>query len=658
MAEARVLLALAALLIIALWYISRGVPQGVAPFFAVGSAAMCVVLFGCFGLLWFGGALVYIAAAAAAAQLCYAKLRRGTALPKPGFAFWFFAAASLCFIILLWLKQPMFTGWDEFSLWGTAAKLMKLYNELYTTAPIGWIWTASQTPALMSFAYFFQFFGEGFAEWQVYAAYDVFLMAAVAAVLAPFEKKDWNVAVPLALIGLLTPYVFQHYASVTRVSQVYLDSLADIPLGFAFAAALCIGFGVKKHTKWSMAALCTALATLTLTKDIGFALALVVCVLLVINDIAFAGKKTLAERSVIKGMAVRAAAMFGAVIAAFVGWSAYLGSVAEVDRLQSLGGTTGAGMLELPLLFVGDLLSPEKSEFFVSVTTGMVSTFVYSQNTMLGSGLMVVLGILAMVAIAAALAKEPADRRRCICFGVFSLLGFCAYYALITMTYLYIFRPEQALAFESYERYIYPYYIGWFLCAAMLLAKYAARRTAKAEAIGKALVLALAAGLLVRFAMLVPLQHTIFGVHSSMYEHRRMFESSVQQLQNSLEPDGRTFYVESNDNGIGWFTYSYQLLPWQLDYSYGGGPLQERELLPSGEVATHTVSAEEWAQYLQDSGCTTVYIEYADQEFKQMYGGLFSDGMQAYDARQTRIYEVAYDGGGELTLLPMLEGLA
>ena len=650
----RILLAFAALLALALFYVRLGLSASLAPLCAVGTVALWLSLAGGLGFLRAGGWLLYLFCAGCAVFLLWQGIARKKQPPRPGFGFWFFALGGLGFIVLLWLRQPLFAGWDEFSLWGTAAKLMKLNDELYTTAPVGWIWTPTQKPAYIVFGYFFQFFGTSFAEWQTYVACDIFLLALLATLFAPFDKKlknHWNAALPLAVLALLVPYVFQHYQEAHAVSAVYMDALGDIPLGLCFAAVFACWYGAPDKRRLSaMVPVAVALALLTTTKDIGFSLALVAAAMVaadyLLAETAPGPAPSLTKRRRLGGFALRLALGLAAVLVPFTAWEAYTGAISGASRLDSAVTEGGVGLLQAPLLLVRDMASPNKTNFFNQITGSMTQFFFTSRGNMLGSGLAIALLVFALLGLSCLICTNRGHRRRCVLFGALSTLGFAAYYYLVVLTsYLYIFRPEQALAFESYDRYVYPYYIGWLLGAVVLLCTGLASAQARWVPVGKLALLGLAAAVFLRVGLLIPPHYTVLGVHPDEFSERREFNAHVDSLKPLLDPAGRTFLVKSGDNGIGWFMYCHQLLPWQLDYSFGG-VLEQRERQPDGTVQRRPVTPEELVAHLLESGCTTVYIDFADYDFIQTYGALFSDGLAAYQNGRASLYTVRPGGGG------------
>lgn len=639
-----ILFAFCAQILLALYFVKAGIKSALAPLCALGSTVLWFTFFGCMDQLLVGGWLFYLGLLAAGLWLLYQRLGQKKPLPHLGFGFWFFIGGSLAFLLLYLGSRPMFTGWDEFSLWGTASKLMITFDEMYTTAPVGWAWPVTQKPALMVFSYSFQFFAREFSEWQVYFAYSVLYLALLAALLAPFEKnfaKHWNLALPLAIFALLIPFVFQNYQTAKQVSSAYLETYGDIPLGLCFAAIFAAWYGGGKKAWPDFIPVGFALALTTLTKDIGFSLALVGAVI-VGADYTFSHKKSWKKNLLTLGL------LAGVVLVLFIGWEMYSARVIGADRVQSTGTTEPMSLTQMPFAFFRDLGQPD--EFFTYITGSMVRFFFTARANMLGSGAMLfALGYL-LLALGYGMTRE----RSYPLFGLLASLGFVAYYWLIMLTYLYLFRPEQAQTFESIDRYVFPYYIGWLAGCLVLLCRALVQNPPGKwlPLAGKTALLGLSMLVFLRTALMIPAHFTVLGVHPDEYNQRRAFSRQVQALRQQLDPQGKTFIVTSGDIGLRWFQYCHEMLPWQVDYSFGGVILKKVEQ-PDGTTIKRKPTAQELAEHLQESGCTTLYIDNADEEFIQLYSQLFADGMQAYIQEDVRLYEVREQGNG-ISLVPVL----
>lgn len=641
--SAGILITFAALVAVALLLAERGINSAAAPLAAVCATVLFFTVLGFFGGLQAAGWLYHILALAAVGWLVWRWAVKKEKMPSLGIGFWFFVLGGLGIIVLLWAKQPMFFSWDEFSTWGTAAKLTKIYNVLYSNAPVGWPWAATQPPALANFTYFMQFWGREFSEWQMYAAYDILQFAAIAALLRPFEKKQWNIAAPVLVIALVTPFMLALYR-IPMLVGVYLTSYSDIPLALLFAAALGCYFGAESKDAKSLLALYLVLPVLTLTKDlVGVALALVVAVL-VLADMLLEKQDGGLKKRLLRAFG-RFGLCAGGAVAAFGAWSVYLSVTLDVDR-GNLGGGANLTMGQMPVMFLKEVFGSEKSEKFRQITGELVSLFFNGRITFLGTGLIVMGLCLGMIALAAFITKDAPLRRRCLLAGIFVPLGFVAYYVFMMMYYLYIFTDEQNLV--GYERYVYPYYIGFFLLAVLLLAMAARRSRFVVE--GKAAILLLCAVLCLRYATMVPSVYTLWGVDSSEFDDRREFAAAVDDITARLPEDSRTFIISSDDDGLKWFTYCYEFLPWQVDYSYGGGSVDGHfvvnEKLADGSVERHLVSPEDWAEYLIEQGCDTIFVDQADEAFIDAYGYLFSDGMREYVRGEENLYHVYIEGDG------------
>ena len=654
MTDARVLLALATLCVYGVVFASLGIKSALAPFTAVCTAIIWFTFFGMFGLLPLGGWLFYLGAVGGIGFLICRHGLQKKAFPKIGFGFGFFVLGSLLIIGLLWAKNPLFLYWDEFSFWGTAGKVVKLADELYTTAEVGWRGVSTQKPGLIVLAYFFQFFGDGFVEWQTYAAYDVFMLAGLAAVLVAFEKrKHWDMALPMAFVLFMVPFVFRHGIPPTMISNVYMDSTAELPLATTFGAILVCYYGAEKKLK-NLVPVCLGLATLVLLKDAALVFGLVAATLIFTDALFIGGEQPSTLKKRVLPALGRYGITLGSVGAAFIVWEVYTSRLLNFSRMGNVGGSSGAGMLQMPGLFVMDLLSPNKTEVFTTVTSNMVSYF-FARSTMFGSGFTVMLGIWVILGLAAYLSgpKSPM-RRQSILFGVFSTLGFFAYYFFIMLSYLYILSEGEALLLASYDRYIYPFYMGWFMAALFFLGKSAAAREKIKNSFLKLVIWGLSVIVLLRSGQMLHLGYTVFGVNPQAYNETREFKRQAAWVQSHLTQDDKLFMVLSEDGGLGIFKYVHELLPVQVDYSFGGGAeLREKRQDDTGATIIVEISREELEKHLLESGSTMLYIDSINERFKELYRPLFEDDLAGWESGSTAFYKIVPTANGGVRLFPV-----
>lgn len=617
-------------------------PAPLAPFTALCGVMILLALGGMAGLLVPTGWLCF-ALAAGAWVLAFAPVGRKnpvSVLAAPCFvAFWVLAAALLVFFA--W-RQPMYSTWDEFSFWGTAAKIVKTSGALYGNAEIGWDWVGSHRPGLIMLGYFFQFFGP-YAEWRVLAGYDILLLSIFTTLTAGAPKGAWRRVVPALGFGFLLPFLITLYGNITRTTDLYASSLSDIPLGLTFGGAMAVYYMNKRWALWPTA---LALAALCMEKDTGFAMALVAAG--IIGADAFLG--ALAERAPAPATGktlAKAAGLFVACVAAFLPWQYYLSAVTTADT-SNVGGTQQMGQAEMVITGCKELLGIGRTEKFSTIMGGMVKNLFTMTTTMVGPFIVVVALTMVLAVAAALFTREKSLRRQAGVFAVLGLGGFAAYYFFIGLTYVYVFRDEVSDGLVGFERYIYPYLLGWLLAAgALALRAMDEERPAGLVQTGfGVLVLGLAGLVWLR----VPFTLTVFGCGDTAYAERRQTQAVTEEVQAVVPADAHIFFVSQGDDGSRWFLYTYEFYPWYLDYSGttgmgGGGTFALPGALPEDTLYYHPYTTEELHDCILDSGCTYIFIEQTDDLFAEGYASLFSDELAGCEAGAA-VY--AYNAGTDL----------
>ena len=233
-------------------------------------------------------------------------------------------------------------------------------------------------------------------------------------------------------------------------------------------------------------------------------------------------------------------------------------------------------------------------------------------------------------------------------FAVLGLGGFAAYYFFIGLTYVYVFRDEVSDGLVGFERYIYPYLLGWLLAAgALALRAMDEERPAGLVQTGfGVLVLGLAGLVWLR----VPFTLTVFGCGDAAYAERRQTQAVTEEVQAVVPADAHIFFVSQGDDGSRWFLYTYEFYPWYLDYSGttgmgGGGTFALPGALPEDTLYYHPYTTEELHDCILDSGCTYIFIEQSDDLFAEGYASLFSDELDGCEAGAA-VY--AYNAGTDL----------
>ena len=600
-----------------------GLPAPLAPFAALCATMVWFSAAGMLGVLAAAGWLYFVLAAAAWALAFRPGAKQpASALKAPGFAAFFVLSAALL-AFFAW-RQPMFSTWDEFSFWGTAAKIVKTSGDLYVNAQIGWDWVGTHRPALIVLGYFFQFFGP-YAEWRVLAGYDILLLALFTTLTATAPRGAWRQAVPALGFGFLLPFLITLYGNVTRTTDLYASSLSDIPLGLTFGGAMAVYYMNKRRALWPSA---LALAALCLEKDTGFAMALVAAGILAVDAVLSALVEK-APAPVLGKTVAKAAGLFLTCGVSFLSWQLYLSAASTADT-SNVGGTQQMGMAQMVITGCKELLGIGRTEKFSAIMGGMVQNLCTTTTTMVGPFLVVVALTVALAVGAALFTREKALRRQAGVFAVLGLGGFAAYFFFIGLTYVYVFQDEVSDGLVGFERYMYPYLLGWLLAAgALVLRAMAEERPAGLVQTGFAVFVLGLAGLV---WLRVPFTLTVFGCGDAAYAQRRETQDVAEEVQAVVPQDAHIFFVSQGDDGSRWFLYTYELYPWYLDYSGtdkmgGGGTFALPGALAEDTLYYHPYTIQALHDCILDSGCTYIFIEKSDDLFADGYADLFSDGL-------------------------------
>ena len=658
-----ILLALAALWLLCRFLTVRcRVPAALAPLAALSLAALWLTVAGMAGQLR-PGAIAFYLACCAGGVLSVQKgpkpfsRKAMRAMLMPGsVVFW---ALSLAFAVYFCIRQPLFADFDEFSFWGTAAKLTCTNDALYTTGEIGWAWQATQNPGLIVLGYFFQLFGE-FAPWKIFLAYDVLLFACFAAVLGGVRWKNYAIAVPAAAICWSVPWFFTTYNRTiyNAISTVYMSSYGDIPAGVVFGGAVAYWLWLRQTNgqKW------TVLPVLALCGNIKsntFVLSLVAAGLVAADCVLFAPNGGSGFDAWKKGLGRRigfAAACMAAPLALYLGWNSYIARLVAKNAAAGGMGTTSESIITVAISGVKILLGLPVGSYYTErlprlaqAGGDMQSAFYHTDISMVGPG--VVLAGLTLLLFAGTVLLAKGERVRTGCLGVLSLGGFVGYNFMLVLSYAFIFKESQCADLVDYNRYLYTYYIGWFLLALAALLYVLNQSESLLPQLGRGAVWALAVVMLWRVNQLVLPQMSVLGFSANYFSEQHLQQQRADAARAVMEPGSRVFFVSQGDNGYYWFSYSYDFLPTVVDYSGnmeqggGGGTFGLTELRPGEEdhnryLYYHPYTAEQWQKEVLASGCEYIFLNEIDEIFIESYKELFSDELAAARNGETLVYKV------------------
>ena len=662
------------------------VPAALAPLTALSLLAEVFTLAGMAGVLYPVAWAVYALCVAAGLWAFWPRKNspvRWQDLFTPGSVF--FWGMTVAFAVYFSIRQPMATGFDELNLWATAVKVTKVDNSLYSTATLGTPWAVTQNPGLPLISYFFQFLGS-YADWKIYLAYDALYFACFAAVLGALPWRKWRVAVPLAAVLWCTPFFFTIYNHTIYLADTYLTSYGDVPAGLVFGGAVATWLALRQTggPRWAVLPVLALAANL---KANDFVLSLAAAGLIAVDVWFFC------DRPFRQGLARRtgfAVACFAAPMAVYYLWNVrYVGWLVARNSDSGGVGETSAALSDVVINGIKILLGQpvegffaERQPQFLQAMTDMGHQFWTSDGklSMIGQGRNVVIFILLVFLLAFVVAAGWQLRGRIAAMAVLSTLCFVGYNLMLALSYGFIFKDFQAQGLYDYNRYIYSYYIGWFLMAlsclvTALLPQMVAlqeqgnaaaqitttRRAPRWELAGQGAVLVLAVAMLVRQNQIVLPQLSVLGFADSEFSDRRAIRAEAELVCSYLTEDDRVFFVSQGDNGEAWFSAVFDFYPILVDYSGivsemigGGGELGLPELKPTEDGPKnfyyHGFTAEELDAIVRGNGCTVLYLQALDDIFVESYRDLFTDDLAAALSGETLLYRVTAEGFAPVTM--------
>ncbi len=543
-----------------------------------------------------------------------------------------FIISCLAMLVFMALRQPLMTEWDEFSFWGISGKLVKIHDQIYTYYKSSMIGN-STPPALPVLSYYFQWFNREFTEWISFFGYDVMFFACYSAFTALFDKKGWNSAVMVYLYGFLVPYVFEVYTKIIHLEPIYMFTYADIPLGVVFAGALAVYLFNEKTDSSTVLCLLPVITFLTFIKDMGFALSCIVAFVVFFDMVV--GRKQFSFLK-IKGFAGKVAAgfvMVATALATFLSWSMHMARVMQRDPF-ALGGETNMGMIEMLIVGVKELLIGPQSEKFSTIKGYMINAFFETKLSFLGAGFSVVLVIAAVFTIAFIL-NDKTGRKRTVTMFLTSLTGFVGYYIFHLFLYVYIFK-DNGYDLVSYNRYIYPYYIGWLSLAVFSLCM--AVKNGK-RFLAKTSLFAFSGIILVLFSYYTDPEYLFMGCSDRNFATRNQIIEKTEYISDRIGRDDVIYLYCGGDNGQRWFMYTHQLASNIIIEDIGistDGMTDEQERQAWRENL--------YKQFIQ-KGVTHVLIDASSERFCYLYGDLFDVDMGYVGSDSIAYYKVDYSDG-------------
>lgn len=633
------------------------------PLVAVAACMLWFTFMGCVGLLLVAGWLWYAACAFCLVWLVFKLKKQLLSLLTPGFLL--FLGLSVAFTLLFFFTRPMLTQWDEFTVWGTAGKVVSVQSQLYTTARSN-LFANVQPPGLAVFSYMMQFFSFGFAEYKFIAAFAVLYLAAFAAATALWDKSPSGAIVTMGSMVVL-PFIFE--AANGNASMAYLGCMADLPMAALLGGALCLYFGGGRKDAKLMLCVGLVLGALTNLKDMGFAFALLAW-FIITADALFCQRQSMRFFALRKTKAwlAASASQLLCIVIPYAVWELHLKLASGVDRGNV--GSEGENLSRSNMLFSGikALLRIQPDDVFDKRIVQMLDAFLHRPIWLFGSAALLLIAMVALLNFAGVFSTQKRHKRQVLVFGITSVLGFLGYYLFLLFTYTYVFSNLEAQSLTGYQRYVMPYWFAWVMAGVVLLAQAATRPQPQAVAVkgkkskrskkpGKPVWQAVAArgvSLLLCVVLLLGAarrgnwRQNFMQISPSAYSQRLNVQQVVQTArQQGMQPQDVVYLISQGDNAGRFYLFAYEMES-KLTLLYGGEEkprgTQAASLIQPGNTDSLypeavPCSPEDLATYLKQAGCTHILLDVTDGYIIDAFGPLFADGLTGWSN------DNSYEGG-------------
>ncbi|MEG1180763.1 MAG: hypothetical protein RSD39_01885, partial [Oscillospiraceae bacterium] len=597
------------------------------PLVTISGITIFMLAFGMMDILRVSVFLIYAFAVFCVVYLCICRKHTvkevASAVLQPGFLF--FIATGIFFFFLLRSKNAAFLMWDEFSFWGTSAKVVFQNGQLYTLAKSS-IAGVSYPPALAIFSYYMQFLGARFSEWMVYVAYDIMAMAALSAIFARIKWKNTVSLLIAAAFAFFGIYTFWH---CLEGLVMYATSYADFQIGFLFAGALLIWFSDDKPGFPKYIASIFALMLLPLTKDMGLVLGLVASGIMALDMVianVYPGEKVFGIQKKPLRL-VYPLLLMASVVAAYMLWTLHFQSVTGISRVTISYGYSALDMVRG--------LDP----YFNEMLKSLWRTVGIQQLTTFGTMKVTAIVLLIVPFIFAVFSKGWRKKIRLASFSLLMLAGFVLYLVFLMYTYTSIFAHTTDYSFVSFPRYIASYSVGW------LFAAIGVGFMAVAEPFFKKLQFAVASTVTALFlgSMVyynpAPFKMYYVGsenVNLQMNEMRSYFRSDANSYLPAMNVEDRIYFVcQGSDDGER-FVFNYAFLPAYTLKTLGGGNFisadmakdDTREKAKAG-MYDAVVDKSIFVKYLRENEADFLYVFRVDDYFLAQFRDMFDDGLMS-----------------------------
>lgn len=530
--------------------------------------------------------------------------------------------SCLVFTVIFSISNPLFYYWDELAFWGTSAKATKLLDRLYSIWPTPLHNHLPPSNALLN--YFFNFFSVDFQPYILLLSY-AFLFFAVFSVVAELAYRKSG-SLPFAVVTyvllLLSPFMCVAHKELLNYESLlyaYGTAMVDFNIAVVFLSAIALYLS-SPAKKWYL----LSLVFLVNMKNTGVFFALIaVCVILCLAAFDAQAGKRLTET--VKNGAL----MLLVVVLAYGSWFVHLSAfelapaqpvvlqdpayLQEQEELVRVDETIDQNVLSI-------LVPPLRSERYNAVMETMRKAFLLEKSNLFMPDRYFAAVLVAAGALVSVLSSRG-KRLRALCVLSGIAVG-CYVYCAVISYFISYYRDDMI----EYPRYMSSYYFLWVYTIILLAV------TGENGRRGKQTVFCAVSLVTLLLIGKTGLDYTSIDAPDTPYLEYMETEQYVRQIKGSIEKDDKVYLVLPDQYTWEYIKYGYHLLPAICNQDTKGTgidfTISFREKLEAGsDRRYYNIASPQLYARLMTEYFDYVYVVRPDEEFRESYSHLFSDGM-------------------------------
>lgn len=554
--------------------------------------------FGMMGILYCGGILLLITAAALLCAVAVLSVKRRNAsfleLFKEPSIIIFLTFAFLQFLALYYMRV---IGWDELTHWGLVVNNM-FYSRDFGGGAAATTMFKGYPVGTSLYLYFFEMFGELFRPAYLFMAMNLMNIGFLLPVISRCKGLRQKTLGTLLILSCALAFNVKMYFSIWN------DMLLSVLFGYILISYFC--FDKERISLLQILSVSLGAFALTASKSTGLAFALFAFVLIAV-DVLLRMKRE--KKTVFCGIVFLSVFLF-AILLSKLSWNLYL-NVNGLGEAWDTNRLTLSGLLEY-------LTHP--NEFQRTVTGNFWLEFLLpfrSRSNDVATPIPYLVDLVLFGLLLRLLYRRTGEKRRIVALGIGIYATFFIYVLSMLVSFLFTFSTEEALLLTSYVRYLNTFVVAiLLLLISMWIASW--KPTEEDEPnpnLFRGLLCGIVAASMIVCMILGPLMDRIM----QPYE---MFSGTVE----ALDADESIYAVSIGHDGYLKDYLYFRFLATPLDCSglkIGGSPY-------IGDTWSYAMTAEDTLNAIRDGGYTLVYIHRFDEAFLSQCGSLFADSVKEY----------------------------